>query len=325
MGNSCVSSRIARGRPAEYDEFRRIALHLQWLSNHRHLFTRSLVFEETLVADYHGVPRAEDINNGSNLGLRWRQKSNGHYELTRLKVGRVVVTNVDPMALTDAQRFELNEKVQRNPADFVYVDIRPDAPGGEFAFQGALKLRSMFQILLFVAAGIHGEPEHDVTPDPRTGEIGLNPRSMLQINVNDSAPDKRSPFIRFQTEVVYSPRMRRFESVRFTTGMLLSMALELAFTACSLPGSRSAPTAGAPTSATGWVLVQVPKDIPADTYPPIEKTKRVNTFPTFAECDNFRTEVLWDAAAMASEAMDSEASALRCIADEAGSAKATGK
>jgi len=185
-------------RPTEYDEFRRIALHLEWLSDHRQLFARSLVFEETLVADSAAVPRAEDITNGLNLGLRWRQKPDGHYELTRLTVGRVVVTNVDPMELTDAQRFELNEKVRRNPSDFVYVDIRPEGPGGELAFQGALKLRSLYQILTFVARGMAKEPEHDVTPDPRTGEIGLNPRSALQINVTDSAPDKRSPFIGFR-------------------------------------------------------------------------------------------------------------------------------
>ncbi len=112
---------------------------------------------------------------------------NDHYELTRLTVGRVVVTNVDPVALTDAQRFELNEKVRRNPSDFVYVDIRLDGPGGELAFQGALKLRSLFQILAFVASAIRREPEHDVTPDPRTGEIGLNPRSAMQIMLHLAA------------------------------------------------------------------------------------------------------------------------------------------
>jgi len=69
-------------RPQEYEEFRRIAAHLQWLNDHRQLFVRPLVFEETLVADFKSIPRAEDINNGFNMGLRWRQKPNGNYELT---------------------------------------------------------------------------------------------------------------------------------------------------------------------------------------------------------------------------------------------------
>lgn len=112
-------------RPEEYEEFRRIAARLQGLNDNRQLFVRSLVFEETLIADFKNTPRAEDINNGFNMGLRWRQKPNGHYELTRLTGGRVVVTNFDPMALTDQQRFELNEKIRKNPSGFVYLDIQP--------------------------------------------------------------------------------------------------------------------------------------------------------------------------------------------------------
>jgi hypothetical protein len=55
-------------RPQEYEEFRRMALHLAWLSASRQLFVRSLVFEETLIADFKEVPRAEDIGNGFNRG-----------------------------------------------------------------------------------------------------------------------------------------------------------------------------------------------------------------------------------------------------------------
>ena len=82
-------------------------------------------------------------------------RGDGNYELTRLKGGRVVVANFDPMALTDQQRFELDEKIKKNPSGFVYVDIQPDAPGGNFPIQGAIKLRSMFQILNFIAKGIY--------------------------------------------------------------------------------------------------------------------------------------------------------------------------
>jgi hypothetical protein len=34
------------------------------------------------------------------MGLRWRQKPDGGYALTRLSAGRVVVLNFDPMALS---------------------------------------------------------------------------------------------------------------------------------------------------------------------------------------------------------------------------------
>jgi len=170
-------------RPREYEEFRRLAMHLRWLSDNRKLFVRSLVFEETLVSDFKGPPRAEDISNAYKAGLTWRQRPNGDYTLTRLSSGRVVVTNIDPMSLSDAGRFELNERIKRNPRGFVYLDLRPDAPGGKLAIRGAIKLRSMIQVLAFLARGLRLAPEFDVTPDARTGAVAENPRSTLDIRV----------------------------------------------------------------------------------------------------------------------------------------------
>lgn len=186
--------------PGEYEEYRRIAAHLQWLNDNRQLFVRSLVFDETLVADFKGVPRAEDVNNGFNLGLRWRQKSDGNYEMTRLRAGRVVVSNFDPMALTDQQRFELNEKIKKNPSGFVYLDIRPDAPGGNFPIQGAIKLRSMFQMLAFIGRGIRSAQEFTVAPDARTGPVRVGFTDTLRINVNKYSPEIRVPYVYYQGE-----------------------------------------------------------------------------------------------------------------------------
>ena len=179
-------------RPKEYAEFRHIAAHLQWLNDNRQLFVRPLVFDETLIADFKNVPRAEDINNGFNMGLRWRQKPNGNYELTRLKGGRVVVANFDPMALTDQQRSALDEKIKKNPSGFVYLDIQPNGPGGDLPIQGAIKLRSMFQILNFIATGIRIAPEFEVGP---TEEADVGATATLKINVTDSPPDQRLPTV----------------------------------------------------------------------------------------------------------------------------------
>ncbi len=183
-------------RPREYEEFRRIAAHLQWLNNSRQLFVQSLVFEEILIEDFKGIPDAGDINDGFTMGLRWRQKPDGNYELTRLKAGRVVVTNFDPRALTDQQRFELDERINRNPSGFVYLEIHPDGPGGDFPIQGAIKLRSIFQILIHVARGIERAKEFDVTPDPRTRGVVEDPAATLKLNVTDSAPEKDLPSVR---------------------------------------------------------------------------------------------------------------------------------
>src|SRR5499427_1985507 len=182
-------------RPNEYEEFRRIAAHLQWLNDHRQLFVRPLVFNDTLITDLKSPPRAEDINNGFNMGLRWRQKPNGNYERTRLESGRIVVANFDPMALTDHQRFELAEKIKKNPSGFVYLDIQPEGPGGNFPIQGAIKLRSMFQILNFIATGIKIAPEFEVSPDVPTEDTDTGATATLKINVTDRPPDQRLPTV----------------------------------------------------------------------------------------------------------------------------------
>jgi hypothetical protein len=176
-------------RPQEYEEFRRIALHLQWLNDNRKLFVRSLVFKETLIAEFKGVPRAEDINNGFDKGLRWRQKEDGNYELTRLTAGRVIVSNFDPMAMTDQERFDLNESIRENPRGFIHLAIRPDGLGGDLPVRGAIKTRSMHQILNFLARGIRIAKEFDVAPDARTGEVTRGPSETMKINVTDSPPE----------------------------------------------------------------------------------------------------------------------------------------
>src|SRR5215469_224557 len=182
-------------RPLEYEEFRRLAAHLQWLNDNRQLFVRPLVYEDTLVADFKGTPRAEDITNGFNNGMRWRQKPDGNYKLTRLEGGRIIVANFDPMALTDRQRFELNEKIKKNPSGFVYLDIRPDGPGGNLPIRGAIKLRSMFQILRFVAEGINAAPEFDVGPNASMAGLDPGPAATLKIRVTNGQPVHGLPFV----------------------------------------------------------------------------------------------------------------------------------
>jgi hypothetical protein len=127
-------------------------------------------------------------------GLQWRQNADGSYQLTRFQAGRVVVMNVDPMSLSNQARFELNERIKRNPRGFVFLEVRADGPGGDFAIRGAIKLRSMLQMLAFVANGARAVPEFDVAPDPRTGPTAENPRSALHIDdFRNSRRQRASP------------------------------------------------------------------------------------------------------------------------------------
>jgi hypothetical protein len=203
-------------RPEEYEEFRRIAMHLQWLNNNRKLFVRPLVFEETLIADFRGVPSAADINSGFDKGLQWRQKLDGNYELKRLRAGRVIVTNFDPMAMTNEERLELNERIQTNPKGFVYLELRPDRPGGDLSIRGAIKLRSMLQILNFLANGIHTAKEFDVAPDSRTGEVPINPVATLKINVTDTQPENIPQWVYYRSRY-YSVNNTHWDRESFFT------------------------------------------------------------------------------------------------------------
>ena len=185
-------------RREEYEEFRRIALHLAWLNANRKLFVGRLQFTETTRAALSGPPSAEEIRNAMEKDYRWRQLPGADgYELGRRVTGRVVITNYDPRTLTDATRAELNARAARNPANFVLIDIRPEHPGGDWPLFGALKLRSFNLMLEFVAGDGEGAQEYDVAKDPRTGQADSNPARALAIEITESAPRREAPHTRY--------------------------------------------------------------------------------------------------------------------------------
>jgi hypothetical protein len=201
-------------RPLEYAEFRRIAMHLRSLNDRRELFVRTLVFSEPLLTGLDKAPAPADVINAQKEGLRWRREPDGSYSLTRLQAGRVVVMNFDPKSLSDQARFELNERIKRNPRGFVHLEVRPDQPGGAMPVHGAIKLRSMMQMLAFVANGARAVPEFDVAPDPRTGPIEENPRATLQIEIGDAPPAGATTAIEFEGRA-YSVAMTQWDRTAF--------------------------------------------------------------------------------------------------------------
>ncbi len=188
-------------RPSEYEEFRRIALHLAWLNANRKLFVGRLSFTETVRAGLRGPPPAEEIRTAMEKDYRWRQvPGTDLYELGRRVTGRVVITNYDPRGMTDAARAELNTLASNNPASFVLLDIRSEHPGGDWPLFGALKLRSFNRILEFVAEGGSGVTEFDVAKDSRTGPVESNPSRALAIEITDSAPAAETPHTRYREQ-----------------------------------------------------------------------------------------------------------------------------
>lgn len=175
--------------PKEYEEFRRRVLHLAWLNANRQLFIGRLYFQDWLRAKLPGPLSAEDLASALEKGHRWRQiAEDGTYELTKPTIGRVTITNYDPRTLTNSQLQALNALAAVKPNNFLLVDIRPEHPGGDFPLFGGIKLRSLNEILEFLAAGIDRTPEFDVDPAPCTGKVSPNPRSILAVVIDEPTP-----------------------------------------------------------------------------------------------------------------------------------------
>jgi hypothetical protein len=116
----------------------------------------------------------------------------------------VLVSNYDPTTLSDAQRFELNEQIERNPSGFVFLDIRPDGPGGDEPLRGAIKLRSIYLILAFLGSGIEAAPELPVALEPAAPRTASDapgdpePVATMKINVTSEAPPEDVPAVRYR-------------------------------------------------------------------------------------------------------------------------------
>ena len=172
----------------DYEEFRRIVTHMHWLDQEQKLFIRTLVFREVVVKDYRRGPDADDIPGYYDRGYRWRQNDDGEWEFSRATWGRVVVTNYDPKTLSDFELKRLNDRIKKNPMSFVYLDIHPDHPGGDFPINGVISMRSINQIIEFIAGGMGENPEFDVPKDPRTGDVDSGPANTLSLDKEKSKP-----------------------------------------------------------------------------------------------------------------------------------------
>ncbi|MFO1127498.1 MAG: hypothetical protein U1E66_03555 [Rhodospirillales bacterium] len=187
--------------PEEYREFRRIVLHLGALQQTGRLFVHELTYDQAVIERAAAPPSTGDIVTAQNNNMAWRQNADGTFTLTRQVRGRILISNYDPLSLSGAERQRLNETAAERPDNMVLVDVRADRPGGEFPIFAALKLRSLFAMLDFVAKGIELFPEVPVEADPRSGEAIAqvrNPLNTLQIIVSDTRPDAADGWIRYQ-------------------------------------------------------------------------------------------------------------------------------
>lgn len=174
-------------RTDEYTEFRRRLLHLASLDLTKKLRIGSIMYEEAYPVALDRALTPAEVVATLEKGYRWSSPEKDRAAILVRKVtGRITVTNYDLHRLSNEERRRLNEEIERFSPDHVFVDIRPDFPGGEYPLRGFILLRSFNSIISFIARGIAEESGYSVDKDPRTGPISRNPARVLEIEESSS-------------------------------------------------------------------------------------------------------------------------------------------
>ena len=135
---------VHTNRPSDtagYPMFRRVVAHLSAIQDRHALNVEPLHFQYNWTVPAESVtPDAfETTYKGFSLTF---DAEKGAYRVARRINGRVMITNYDPSALSNDERFRLHEEAEQAPANDIVLDIRPGHPGGEFPLHGRLRLRS---------------------------------------------------------------------------------------------------------------------------------------------------------------------------------------
>ncbi len=179
----------AASRGSAYAEFRRRLLHLAALDYADQLFIEPVTYEEAFPVALDRALTPAEVVGALEHGYRWTTPMPGVPAiLTRKIIGRIAITNYDVKRLTNEERDRLNVEIQLLPRDYVYVEIRPGFPGGDYPMRGTIQLRSFNAMIAFVARGIAEEPRFHIDKDPRSGPVPRNPAHVLDIEEADQTP-----------------------------------------------------------------------------------------------------------------------------------------
>jgi hypothetical protein len=156
-------------KPADrdgYTTFRRVALHLSAIQDRGALYAEPMIFTESwIVAADSVTPEVLQSLDGEFTVTR---EPSG-FRLTKRTVGRIVVTNYDPV-LSNAERRALHDEAERNLEDELVVDIRPATRAASFGARQFPPPQLRQHDRLPRPRARRG-PEYDVAPHSRTPSI----------------------------------------------------------------------------------------------------------------------------------------------------------
>lgn len=216
--------------PQEYRTFRQVAIHLAALNARAKLFARRVAYVEIEEMVLPEAPSASDLLEASKSGFEYQALGANKYALSQQVIGNTVVTNFDTNILSDAQRTKLNRRISLTPGNLVDIDIRSGFPGGDFPIHGFIQLRSISEILDFIARGIVDLPEYQVAPDARTEQLmaeipdaaalGLNPARVIAINESDERPEGSVLQVKYR-DSFYSVQQEQWDLLAFKSLYIL--------------------------------------------------------------------------------------------------------
>ncbi len=177
-------------KPADaegYRLFRQAVLHLSSIQDRRKLFVEPLMF------DRHWILPAESLTAEQMTALQKEFKVEYQAErkqvvLNKRVIGRILLTNYDPVVLSNEERIRLHEEADQGADNDVSVDIRPGYPGGEWPIHGVFRLRSFHNVLNFIGQSISDDPEYAVAKHPQTPGVSENPVNTMALLVSDDEP-----------------------------------------------------------------------------------------------------------------------------------------
>lgn len=235
-GEEAVYHNRPRNR-RDYAAFRRIVLHLSSIQDRDQLYAEPLIFERhwTLPVASVGGKAFRDLEQEYSITLDTNKPI---YHLTKRIVGRTVLTNYDPLLLSNEERIRLNEEAEKNAPNDLLVDIRPDYPGGEFPLHGKFRLRSFSNIMYFIGRTLAAEPERDVPKDPRTPPVAENPVSVIDISESSRPPSDADVVVNYRGKY-YAVRPSRGSAWNQTAFRVLSQIFQMTVTELPKPGVPS--------------------------------------------------------------------------------------
>jgi hypothetical protein len=191
LNGSSKPAKIYLNQPSDvegYPLFRQAVLHLSSIQDNHQLFVEPLMFEQHWLLPAASLTAEQLSNLQKDYQVEYILEKR-QVKLSKQITGRILLTNYDPLTLSNKERIQLHEKANQSASNDVSVDIRSGYPGGEWPIHGVFRLRSFHNVLNFIGQSISDSPEYAVKKNPKTPFVKENPVNAIGLVVSSNRSD----------------------------------------------------------------------------------------------------------------------------------------